>query len=57
MYVKLENGKNTKVRVLIKIRVAAAFYPQFIPISMLFIGRTEYLPVIILPHLTGGWHF
>lgn len=45
------------VRVLIKIRVAVSFYPQFIPIAMTFMGRAECLTVIILPHLTGGWHF
>lgn len=38
------------------IRVAVVFYPQFIPISIIFIGTTEYLTVIILSHLTESWH-
>lgn len=56
--VKCMSGEQTvrtpRVRVLI--RVAAAFYPQFVPMSMIFIGGAEYLPVILLPHLTGGGH-
>lgn len=44
--------KNPVVRVLTEIRVAVAFYPQFTPISIIFMGRAEDLTVVILPDLT-----
>ena len=37
-------------RVLTKIRVAVVFYPQVILISIIFMGRAEYLTVVILLH-------
>jgi len=39
--------KNPVVRILTKVRVAVAFYPQFIPISIIFMGRAEGLTVIL----------
>lgn len=50
-------AKHAIVRVLTQIRVAATFYTKFIPTSMIFMSRTEYLRVINLPYLTGHWHF
>lgn len=45
------------IRVLTKVRIAVAFYPPFISISVTSVGRAEYLTAIILLHLIGGCTF